>query len=107
MTLKDSLCFALLIVSSSCQTYPELKLPAAEECWNSLEQTGKLLCRDERLPRNERVYTRFLGQSQVGARIEDVCTNSDDMKVLKNELIESKKKLLSICRKYPKETACR
>lgn len=102
MILKGLLFCALLTVFASCQTYPDLNLPIAEECWNSVEQTGKLLCRDERLSPADRVYVRFLGQGRNGERQEDVTTNSSDFKVVRDELIETKRKYL-VCKKYPKK----
>lgn len=89
------LCFVLL---TGCNS---LKIPYAEECWNSVEDEGLLLCRDDRLPSSERVYTRRLGRDINGNRIEDVVTNSDDYIRLRTDYIETKRKL-EVCKKNPR-----
>lgn len=87
-------------MANKCQD--ELNIPKTEECWNSIEETGKLLCKDERLPEAEAVYTRYIGHDRLGNRIEDVTTNSSDFKALRNDYIETKRKYL-ICQKHPKK----
>lgn len=101
MTKSVWLCLGLLLVlANKCED--DLGIKKYEECWNSLDEVGKLLCTDLRLPKEERVYTRHLGQDRLGNRIEDITTNSTDFKALKDDYIDTKKKYL-VCKKHPKK----
>ena len=89
---------------SSCPRNPELNLPDGEDCVNSIEVPGKLICVNTLLDPEDPDYSydRFLGQNRNGLRIEDRCTNNADATRYQNEFIETKKKYL-ICKKYPKK----
>ncbi len=90
--------------TSRCQNNPELNLPNGEDCVNSIEEDGKLLCVNTFLKPDDPnyQYDRFLGHARDGSRIEDRCTNNSDAVRFQNEFIETKKKYL-ICKKYPKK----
>lgn len=101
MTLNAALCCGFLIACASCRNFPNLSIPKGEICFNSIEIDDLLICEDERLPENEREYSRFLGKNLRGERVEDVCTNSDDYFNLRKDYIDTKRKYLA-CKRNPK-----
>lgn len=100
--LNVGLLCALCTGIASCPRDPQLNLPKGEDCTNSIEVKGKLLCvntlLDESDPNYQ--YDRMLGEDRSGRRQEDKCTNIDDFTRIQNDFIDTKKKYL-LCKKYP------
>lgn len=101
--LKGALSFGVLVAFVSCQSFPGLNLPKGEDCWNSIEVKGKLLCRNTLLEQDDPnyQYDRFLGEDRAGRRQEDKCTNLDDFNRIQKEFIDVKKKYFA-CKRGPK-----